>query len=107
MESRKVLGRWRSSRFPVIGRQRIVRDFAQRHSVAAPAALECAGIHVIDEDALVDDLALGDIDLMGSLVQIKTRHSAVKRIGLLVVVLQGRSPLSRLGRRSAMSKLPK
>src|ERR1700681_647754 len=47
----------RRTRFPVIRRSRVIVDLAQGYAVAAPAALECAAVHVVHQDALlVDDV---------------------------------------------------
>src|ERR1700674_4247649 len=43
----------RRTRFPVIGRRRVIVDLAQGDAVAAPATLERAAIHVVHQDALL------------------------------------------------------
>jgi hypothetical protein len=51
--------RRRRPRFPIVGWHPIIADFAQRHAVAAPAAFERSGVHVVDHHAfLVDDVHL-------------------------------------------------
>src|ERR1700680_2266904 len=43
----------RRTRFPVIRRRGVIVDLAQGYAVAAPATLECAAFHVVDQDALL------------------------------------------------------
>src|SRR5271169_6083112 len=81
---RKLLLIGRRSRFPVIGRSRIVVDLAQGYAVAAPAALERAAVHVIHEDTLL----IHDVEFVSVLVQIKEKNPTRKSIGVLVVLLQ-------------------
>src|SRR5580692_5083202 len=54
----------RRTRFPVIGRRRIIVDLAQRYAVSSPATLEGPGVHVVYDDAL----GVHDIDLVSGLV---------------------------------------
>src|ERR1700722_6207229 len=67
VEDCKPLNVWRRTRC-VIGRHGVITDFAQGHPVTAPAALECTGVHVIYEHALVQVLTLGDVYLMGIVI---------------------------------------
>src|SRR5712691_9600811 len=70
----------------VIRRCRVVVDLAQRDAVAAPAALISAGIHVVHQDALVEE-PVRDEDLAGILVEIEGSDSGRKDGGLLVILL--------------------
>src|SRR5260221_11608767 len=74
----------------VIRRGRIVVDFAQRDAVAAPAALIDAGIHVVDQDALVEE-PIRDEDLAGIFVEIEGSDAGREDGGLLVILLHLRS----------------
>src|SRR5262245_43636506 len=47
-----------------------VVDVSQRNPLAAPPAFERAGVHVIDQDSLVQE-AVGNEDLAGVLIQLK------------------------------------
>src|SRR5713226_1041955 len=92
----------RRTRFPVIGRRGIVVNLAQRYAVATPAALECAALHVVHQDALL----IHYVQLFGVLVQIKEKNPARKNIGVLVVLFQGRCLLPWRRSCAAMTKLP-
>src|SRR6266404_9334756 len=92
----------RRTRFPVIGRRRIIVDLAQRNAVAAPATLECTAFHVVHQDALL----VHDVQLFGVLVQIKKENSSWKSIGVLIVLLQRLRLLPWRNSWSAMAKLP-
>src|SRR5713101_8246697 len=70
----------------VIRRRWVVVDLAQRDAVAAPAALISAGIHVVYQDALVEE-PIRDEDLAGVLVEIEGSDSGREGGGLLVVLL--------------------
>src|SRR3981189_1267086 len=92
----------RRTRFPVVGRRRIIVDLAQRNAVPAPATLECTTFHVVHQDALL----IHDVQLFGVLVQIKKENSSWKSIGVLIVLLQRLRLLPRRCSWSAMAKLP-
>src|SRR6267154_4401057 len=99
---RELLWIRRRTRFPVVGRRRIIVDLAQRNAVPAPATLECSTFHVVHQDALL----IHDVQLFGVLVQIKKENSSRKNIGILIVLLQRLCLLPRRCSWSAMAKLP-
>src|SRR5713101_4590257 len=70
----------------VIRRRWVVVDLAQRDAVAAPAALISAGIHVVHQDALVEE-PVRDEDLAGIFIEIESSDSGRKDGGLLVILL--------------------
>jgi hypothetical protein len=77
----EVLLRRRRSARPRVGRDRLVRDLAQRHAVAAPPALVRAGRGVVDQHALL----LNDVQLIGDLVELEAPLVA-QEVRLLVVL---------------------
>src|SRR5262245_21585620 len=76
---------WRRSRDVVIGCG-IVVDFAQRNAFAAPPAFERAGVHVVDQDPLIEE-PVGDEDFARLFVQFEGPDARRKRRRLLVVGL--------------------
>src|SRR5439155_21023383 len=55
-------------------------------SLAAPSALECAGVHVVDEDSLVEE-AVGDEDLPRILIELERADTRRENRRLLVILL--------------------
>src|SRR5207237_8955997 len=53
----------------------VIRDFAQRLAIGAPAALALSGVPVIDHDALIE-VAVSDVDFAGSLIEAGGRDTA-------------------------------
>src|SRR5580704_7584424 len=73
MERRcKLLLVGRRTRLPVVRRSGIVVNFTQWNPMAAPTALECAGIHVVNENAF----RIHDVYLVSILVQIEEKDAA-------------------------------
>src|SRR5580692_461417 len=81
----ELLRRWISGN---AGRQGIVVDLIERNSVGSPAALERSGIGVIHDHAFIQ-VAVGDVDFVGRLIQFRRGNSAQQKAGLLVVLLLG------------------
>src|SRR5580765_5559288 len=82
---RKLLLIRRGSRH-VVRRRRIVIDLAQGNPVAAPAAFEGAGIHVVYQDTLVQE-SVSNVDLVRVLVKVEGGDAGRKSICLLIVLL--------------------
>src|ERR1700736_6491942 len=99
---RKLLLIRRWTRFPVIGRCRIIVDLAQWDPVPPPATLEFPRVHVEYEDAL----GIHDVHLVGVFVQVKEEDPARKRVRVLIILLQGFQffPWCRAG--TSMTKVP-
>jgi len=55
----------------------------------SPAALERAGVHVVNQHVLVEE-AVDDVQLMGIFIQIEAFNTRRQNIGLLIVLLQRR-----------------
>jgi len=70
---------------PLVSRDRVIRDLAQRHPVTAPAALEGARIHVVHENALPID----NVDLSRVFVEVEAAFGD-EDVGLLIIFFQGR-----------------
>src|SRR2546422_9032836 len=84
---------------PLVSRDRIVRDLAQRHSVTAPAALEGGRVHVVDEHALPID----DVDLPRVFVAVEAAFGD-KEVGLWILFFRGAVSVSAgVGRNSAQA----
>src|SRR5664279_4020873 len=88
--------RWRTGK--IVRRRRIIIDLAQRNSMPAPAALEGAGVHIVNQDALVAS-SIGHVDFLSVHVELEILD-AHQELGLLVVLFQ----LSARG--PAMSEIP-
>ncbi len=70
----------------VIRRCGVIVDLAQRDAFASPSALECAGIHVVHEDSLVQEPVRNE-DLARVLVELERSDTRRKHGRLLVVLL--------------------
>src|SRR5215469_4975064 len=86
----------------VIRRRGIVVDFAQGDAMAAPASFERACVHVIYQDAFVQE-AVRDDQFTGVFVEVEGGDSRRKNVGLLVVLLHLRSR----NLRPPMAEVPK
>src|SRR5208337_3794392 len=81
----------------IVGRRRVVVDFAQGHAMPAPATLELALV-IVNQHALGVD----DVNLAGALIQIEKENAAGEHVGVLIILREPRS-----GRpRRAMSEIP-
>src|SRR5207302_5714443 len=67
---------------PIIGWHRVVTDFAQRHPMTAPAALEDPRIHVVHHHALL----IYEVQLVSVLVQIEKFYGHDDVIGVLIIL---------------------
>ena len=54
--------------------------------MASPAPLECAGVHVVYQNALVEE-TVGYVNLVRILVEIKGADSRRENVGLLIILL--------------------
>src|SRR6516225_1409599 len=70
----------------VVRRRGIVVNLAQGDAMSSPAALERARVHVVHQNALIQE-AVGDIDLVSILVEIKGTNAGREDISLLIVLL--------------------